>query len=91
MARRRLLEQEKEKDLTRQVTLDKPAGQLTYNYRPEPGALGDAPSTELPGASCFLRDGGEVFHTYSAFARGLDHIDMPYAFLDMTVLGRQES
>src|SRR6185369_6532413 len=28
---------------------------------------------DWPGASVFLRRGDEVFHTYSAFARGLDH------------------
>jgi len=42
----------------------------------------------MPGASCFLRDGGDIFHTYSAYARGLDHTDFAYAFLDMTALGR---
>jgi predicted dithiol-disulfide oxidoreductase (DUF899 family) len=73
-----------------QVTLDRAAGQLTYNCRPEPGLLGGAPSTELAGASCFLRDGKDIFHTYSAYARGLDHTDLPYAFLDLTALGRQE-
>jgi predicted dithiol-disulfide oxidoreductase (DUF899 family) len=73
-----------------QVTLDRSVPQLNYNYRPEPGMLGDAQSTELPGASCFLRDGGDIFHTYSAYARGLDHADFAYAFLDMTALGRQE-
>jgi predicted dithiol-disulfide oxidoreductase (DUF899 family) len=73
-----------------QVTLDARAGQLYYNYRPEPGLLGDGQYTEMAGASCFLRDDGEIFHTYSAYARGLDHTDFAYAFLDMTVLGRQE-
>jgi predicted dithiol-disulfide oxidoreductase (DUF899 family) len=74
-----------------QVTMDKSLPQLTYNYRPEPGMLGDAQSTELPGESCFLRHDGEIFHTYSAYARGLDHVDLAYAFLDMTALGRQEA
>ncbi len=74
-----------------QVTLDESAQQLDYNYRPEPDLLGGAQSTEMPGASCFLRDGDEVFHTYSAYARGLDHADFAYAFLDMTALGRQEA
>ena len=73
-----------------QVTLDESAGQVCYNYRPEPGLLGGERSAEMPGASCFLRDGGQIFHTYSAYARGLDHIDMPYALLDLTALGRQE-
>jgi hypothetical protein len=52
-----------------QVTLDESAGQVSYNYRPEPGLLGGEQSTEMPVASCFLRDGGETFHTYSAYAR----------------------
>jgi predicted dithiol-disulfide oxidoreductase (DUF899 family) len=74
-----------------QVTLDKSVPQLDYNYRPEPGLLDGAQSIELPGASCFLREGGQIFHTYSAYARGLDHVDFAYAFLDMTALGRQEA
>jgi predicted dithiol-disulfide oxidoreductase (DUF899 family) len=73
-----------------QVTLDEAAGQITYNYRPEPGVADGSRSCELPGASCFLRDDGEIFHTYSAYARGLDHTDLPYAYLDLTALGRQE-
>jgi predicted dithiol-disulfide oxidoreductase (DUF899 family) len=74
-----------------QVTLDRSRGQVSYNYRSEPDLLGDQQSTELPGASCFLRDHGETFHTYSAYARGLDHTDWPYALLDLTALGRQEA
>jgi len=73
------------------VTLDKSVPQLDYNYRPESGLLGGAQTTEMPGASCFLRDGGEIYHTYSAYARGLDHVDLAYAILDMTALGRQEA
>jgi predicted dithiol-disulfide oxidoreductase (DUF899 family) len=73
------------------VTLDAAVGQVTYNYRREPGLLAGKQSTEMDGASCFLRDGGDIFHTYSAYARGLDHTDLPYAFLDLTALGRQES
>jgi predicted dithiol-disulfide oxidoreductase (DUF899 family) len=74
-----------------QVTLDRSVPQLDYNYRPEPALLDGAQSIELPGASCFLREGGQIFHTYSAYARGLDHVDFAYAFLDMTALGRQEA
>ncbi|HEY2579098.1 MAG TPA: DUF899 domain-containing protein, partial [Streptosporangiaceae bacterium] len=73
-----------------QVTLDESAGQLSYNYRAEPELAGNKRSSELPGASCFLRSRGEIFHTYSAYARGLDHTDLAYAFLDLTALGRQE-
>jgi len=58
--------------------------QLQYNYRPEPDLLGGAQSTEMPGVSCFLRDGEEIFHTYSTYARGTDAIVGAYSWLDMT-------
>ncbi|HEX5296866.1 MAG TPA: DUF899 domain-containing protein [Streptosporangiaceae bacterium] len=73
-----------------QVSLDAESGQSDYNYRPEPGLLGGDRSAEMPGYSCFLRDGDEVFHTYSAFARGTEYVGNAYTFLDMTALGRQE-
>lgn len=73
------------------VTIDQAAGQVTYNYRPEPGLAAREQPMELPGASCFVRDGGEIYHTYSAYARGLDHVDFAYAFLDLTAFGRQEA
>lgn len=64
---------------------------MCYNYRPEPDLLGGERSVEMPGASCFLRDDGQIFHTYSAYVRGLDHTDLPYALLDLTALGRQQA
>ena len=47
-------------------------------------------SEELPGASMFTRKDGEVFHTYSTYARGLDILLPTYNFLDMTAKGRDE-
>jgi predicted dithiol-disulfide oxidoreductase (DUF899 family) len=44
----------------------------------------------MPGYSAFLREGDEVFHTYSAFSRGTEYTGNAYTFLDMTALGRQE-
>ena len=74
-----------------QVTLDKSIPQLEYNYRAEPEILDDGEtSTEVPGMSCLLRDGDEVFHTYSTYARGTDITVTAYTLLDMTALGRQE-
>jgi predicted dithiol-disulfide oxidoreductase (DUF899 family) len=73
-----------------QVSLDAERGQSDYNYRAEPGLLGGDRSAEMPGYSCFLRDGDEIFHTYSAFARGTEYVGNAYTFLDMTALGRQE-
>ena len=73
-----------------QVSLDAGRGQSDYNYRAEPGLLGGDRSAEMPGYSCFLREGDEIFHTYSAFARGTEYVGNAYTFLDMTALGRQE-
>ena len=73
-----------------QATLDRDRGQVVYNYREEPGMVEDAESTEVPGFSCFLRDGDAVFHSYSTWARGTDSFVFAYSLLDMTALGRQE-
>ena len=73
-----------------QATLDSGRQQLTYNYREEPDMLGDDGSTEFSGFSCFLRDGDQVFHTYSTWARGTDTTGSAYSLLDLTALGRQE-
>jgi len=62
-------------------------GEIDYNYRQQ----GDHPSTELPGMSVFARDAaGEVFHTYSTFARGLETFLGAYRFLDIVPRGRDE-
>jgi predicted dithiol-disulfide oxidoreductase (DUF899 family) len=74
-----------------QVTLDASVPQLHYNYRPEPDLLDGQQSTEMPGHSCFLRDGSEIFHTYSTFGRGNENTPSLYTPLDLTALGRQES
>jgi len=69
------------------VTVD--AEHPEYNYRPEPDAASQGPS-ELPGVSCFVRDGDQIFHTYSTYARGTDYLGSTYTLLDLTALGRQE-
>jgi predicted dithiol-disulfide oxidoreductase (DUF899 family) len=74
-----------------QVTLDASIPQLYYNYRPEPDLLGGERSTEMPGHSCFLRDGEEIFHTYSTHGRGNEYTPSLYTLLDLTALGRQEA
>ena len=77
-------------NLDYQVTLDESRGQVEYNYRAEPGLLGGGRSTEMPGYSCFLREGEEIFHTYSVYGRGTEYVGNAYTFLDLTALGRQE-
>ena len=48
-------------------------------------------SEEAPGISVFYRDEvGDIFHTYSCFARGLDMMNAAYHYLDLTPLGRHE-
>jgi predicted dithiol-disulfide oxidoreductase (DUF899 family) len=46
---------------------------------------------EMPGMSAFVLDGGEVFHTYSTYARGLDGLWGMYSWLDRAPMGRNES
>ncbi len=61
-------------------------GKVYYNYD-----LAEFPSEEGPGASVFYKnDTGEIFHTYSTFARGLDPMLMTYQWLDLTPKGRDE-
>jgi predicted dithiol-disulfide oxidoreductase (DUF899 family) len=45
---------------------------------------------ERPGMSAFVLDGGTVYHTYSAFARGLDGLWGMYQWLDRAPKGRNE-
>src|SRR4029450_13604437 len=77
------------------VTIDDRVGPAEYNYRTreEYEARGESffpagEASEAPGRSCFLQDGGRVYHTYSTYARGLD--GGAYYVLDLTPLGRQD-
>jgi len=71
------------------VTLDPAVAPVEYNYRPMDVDDVEWP-VELPGLSCFLREGDRVFHTYSQYARGAESTGGSYYFLDLTALGRQE-
>ena len=46
---------------------------------------------ERPGMSAFVLEDGVVYHTYSAYARGLDGLWGMYQWLDRAPLGRNES
>jgi predicted dithiol-disulfide oxidoreductase (DUF899 family) len=46
---------------------------------------------EKPGLSVFALEDGKVFHTYSAYARGLDALWSMYQWLDRTAKGRNEA
>ncbi|HTI82062.1 MAG TPA: thioredoxin family protein [Acetobacteraceae bacterium] len=62
------------------------AGSAVYNYRPSARVI-----DEMSGRSVFCRnEAGEIFHTYSSFARGGEMFLNSYAFLDITPKGRNE-
>ncbi|HEU4988565.1 MAG TPA: DUF899 family protein, partial [Gemmatimonadaceae bacterium] len=80
-------------------------GAIEYNYRneaPMRNKGGDHPVAKMagtdaatflrerPGMSAFVLEDGAVYHTYSAFARGLDGLWGMYQWLDRAPLGRNE-
>ena len=63
-----------------------PGTHATYNFAP----VAD-PAEEAPGFSAFARIGDAVFHTYSAYARGLETLNGAYHLLDLMPRGRDEA
>jgi predicted dithiol-disulfide oxidoreductase (DUF899 family) len=58
-----------------------------YNYN-----LQDTLSSEREGVSVFYKDSADhVFHTYSAYARGTDMLNVAYHYLDLVPKGRDEA
>ena len=65
---------------------EKARGEVYYNYRMQPFEI-----EELPGISVFVKNGaGEVFHTYSAYRRGVEAMMGTYHLIDLTPRGRDE-
>jgi len=75
------------------VSFDEDKAPLEYNYKDRETLAREAPyirpGTDGPGVSVFLREDDRVFHTYSAYQRGLDSLLGAYRWLDLTPLGRQ--
>jgi predicted dithiol-disulfide oxidoreductase (DUF899 family) len=46
---------------------------------------------DLPGISAFIKEGNEVYHTYSSYSRGLDSLWGMYPWLDRAPKGRNEN
>jgi predicted dithiol-disulfide oxidoreductase (DUF899 family) len=59
--------------------------QQLYNYGSLPPRIADR-----EGISVFARDDGQIFHTYSTYARGLDLMNTAYNYLDLVPKGRDE-
>lgn len=77
-----------------QVTLDPDHPGYEYNYASAESLIAAGklctPRGEMPGLSVFLREGDEIYHSYSTYQRGLDIEMNTYNLLDLTPLGRQE-
>jgi predicted dithiol-disulfide oxidoreductase (DUF899 family) len=66
---------------------EKTKGKIFYNFD-----TADYFGEELPGASVFYKNNaGEIFHTYSTYARGLDPMVPTYQWLDLVPKGRDEA
>jgi predicted dithiol-disulfide oxidoreductase (DUF899 family) len=65
---------------------ERASGKVYYNYEVAP-----FPSEEGPGTSAIYKDeNGDIFHTYSTFARGGEPMIGAYNFLDIAPKGRNE-
>jgi len=57
-----------------------------YNY-----TLQNPMTTDREGVSVFYKnEEGDIFHTYSTYARGIDMLNITYQFLDLVPKGRQD-
>ena len=74
------------------VTLDPKVRRPEYNFRPvdEKHGESNSNSSEAHGLSVFFRLDDQVYHTYSAYARGVESLTDSYSLLDVTPYGRQE-
>jgi predicted dithiol-disulfide oxidoreductase (DUF899 family) len=62
------------------------SGKVLYNYVNTRMGI-----DEREGVSAFYRDKrGDIYHTYSSYARGIDLLNTTYNFLDLTAKGRDE-
>jgi predicted dithiol-disulfide oxidoreductase (DUF899 family) len=75
------------------VSFDEGKVPLEYNYKDKETLEHEAPyirsGADGPGVSVFVRDSDRVFHTYSAYQRGLDSLLGTYRWLELAPLGRQ--
>src|SRR5438093_758606 len=70
-----------------QAGKDSPLGRVAAGAGTDPATF----TREAPGMSAFALEDGVVYHTYSAYARGLDSLWGMYQWLDRAPRGRNES
>jgi predicted dithiol-disulfide oxidoreductase (DUF899 family) len=70
---------------------------IVYHFMMGPGWEEGCPhcsfwADHFDGVSAFYKDPrGDIYHTYSAYARGIDLMNTTYNFLDLTAKGRDEN
>ena len=77
------------------TTTDEAVAPVEYNYQ-DKATLERKGETyhiagEQPAVSAFVREDGEVFHSYTTYGRGMDVLVGTYTWLDHTLYGRQET
>jgi predicted dithiol-disulfide oxidoreductase (DUF899 family) len=70
-----------------QAGKESPLGRVAAGAGTDPATF----TREAPGMSAFALEDGVVYHTYSAYARGLDALWGMYQWLDRAPRGRNES
>ncbi len=61
-------------------------GKVYYNFE-----MNEFPSEEAPGITVFYKNRtGDIFHTYSSYARGTETVVGTYNYLDLVPKGRDE-
>jgi predicted dithiol-disulfide oxidoreductase (DUF899 family) len=82
------------------VTLDASVEPVLFNYRDADElahtthawvAQAENHPSETSALSFFLRDGTEIFHTYTTYQRGTEAGTGTFQILDLSPLGRQEN
>lgn len=74
------------------ATIDASVCPIQLNFRSENEMRAEGKkwyTGDVPGFSVFYKKDGEIYHTYSTFARGTEKMLPTMALLDMTPLGRQ--
>lgn len=56
-----------------------------YNYQTE-----KVNGPERPGISAFIKNDGQIYHSYSTYSRGVDMLNTAYHYLDLAPKGRDE-
>ena len=76
------------------VTMDEKVKPVEYNFRSKEDMVAKgmeyATRGEQQGMSVFMKDGEEIYRSYSMYGRALDHLLTTYGLLDLTPKGRQD-